>query len=134
MEEPIRFIGPTTRILMLDPVLDSSGNCYERKAIQKWLINHDTTPKTNEILPDKKLTPMRDLKADIHSFREEKIKEGLKIFPKLMSKEHFPLAEKLYAFIDKYNVVLKDNFCRKILETLLEVVPGLISAKPPSFE
>ena len=51
-----------------------------------------------------------------------------------MSKEHFPLAEKLYAFIDKYNVVLKDNFCRKILETLLEVVPGLISAKPPSFE
>ena len=70
----------------------------------------------------------------IHQLREDKIKEGLKIFPKLMSKEHFPLAEKLYTFIDKYNVVLKDNFCRKILETLLDVVPGLIKAKSPNFE
>ena len=29
-------------------------------------------------------------------------------------------------FIDKYNKVLKDNFCRKNLETLLEDVPRLI--------
>ena len=89
---------------------------------------------TNKKLPDKKLTPNNYLHSLFCQIREDKIKEGLKIFPKLMSKEHFPLAEKLYAFIDKYNVVLKDNFCRKILETLLEVVPGLISAKPPSFE
>ena len=133
MEEPPRLVGPITQELMVDPVLDSKGNCYERTAIQQWLSNHDTSPVTKERLPDKKLLTNKPMKSEIIEFREDKIKEGLKIFPKLMSKEHFPLAEKLYAFIDKYNVVLKDNFCRKILETLLDVVPGLISAKPPSF-
>ena len=54
MEEPAKLIGPITQELMEDPVLDSKGNCYERKAIQKWFISHITSPKTKEILPDKK--------------------------------------------------------------------------------
>ena len=48
-----------------------------------------------------------------------------------MSKEHFQLACDLYAFIDKYNVVLKNNFCRMILKTLLEVIPVLITGGVP---
>ena len=134
MEEKEKFLCPITGELMKEPVVDALGNTYDKAAIEKWLKNHDTSPMTNKQLPDKKLTIVNLLYSKICDIREDKIKEGLKIFPKLMSKEHFPLAEKLYAFIDKYNVVLKDNFCRKILETLLDVVPGLIAAKPPSFE
>ena len=134
MEEKEKFLCPITGELMKEPVVDALGNTYDKAAIEKWLKNHDTSPMTNKQLPDKKLIPNISVISSIHQLREDKIKEGLKIFPKLMSKEHFPLAEKLYAFIDKYNVVLKDNFCRKILETLLDVVPGLIAAKPPSFE
>ena len=133
MEEKEKFLCPITGELMKEPVVDALGNTYDKAAIETWLKDHDTSPMTNKKLPDKKLIPNNQLMSLIHQHREDKIKEGLKIFPKLMSKEHFPLAEKLYAFIDKYNVVLKDNFCRKILETMLEVVPGLISAKPPSF-
>ena len=136
MEESKRLICPITCELMEDPVLDAKGNCYERTAIQQWLQDHDTSPVNNEVLPDKKLLASKPMKSEVIQFREDKIKEGLKIFPKLMTKEHFPLAQRLYDFMDKYNKVLKNNFSIKIIETLLspEVIPKLIKDTPDAYE
>ena len=41
---------PITQEIMEDPVECADGTTYERKAIQAWLKNHDTSPLTNERL------------------------------------------------------------------------------------
>ena len=53
------YMCPLTLGLFVDPVLDSLGHTYERKAIDDWLNGHTTSPKTNEELPDKLLRPNR---------------------------------------------------------------------------
>ena len=65
------FFCPITCEIMQDPVITADGHCYERKEIENWLRNHDTSPKTNEKLEHKNLVPNHALKALIDSFIDE---------------------------------------------------------------
>ncbi|KAB5561664.1 hypothetical protein DKX38_006621 [Salix brachista] len=48
---PHEFLCPITMEIMVDPVIVSSGQTYERERIQKWLNSkHRTCPKTGQIL------------------------------------------------------------------------------------
>ena len=49
-------------------MLQADGFTYERKAIEKWLEDHDTSPKTNEPLEHKQLVPNTTLKIAITDF------------------------------------------------------------------
>ena len=46
------------------------GFTYERKAIEKWLEDHDTSPKTGATLASKALIPVHSLRAIIREFQE----------------------------------------------------------------
>lgn len=43
---PNQFICPITSLIMIDPVVCTDGNTYERKAISDWLLKHNTSPLT----------------------------------------------------------------------------------------
>ena len=44
---PNEFYCPITFGLMQDPVIAADGHTYEREAIEQWLVNNITSPKTN---------------------------------------------------------------------------------------
>ena len=41
---------------------------YERSHIEKWLQEHNTSPKTNETLAHKHLNPSHAIRAQIRTF------------------------------------------------------------------
>ena len=50
---PDAICCPITQEIMIDPVfLVGDGHTYEREAITTWLEQNNTSPLTNEILPD----------------------------------------------------------------------------------
>jgi hypothetical protein len=59
---PNEFICPITEEVFTDPVMTCDGHTYERKAIEAWLSNHDTSPVTNLHLNNKNLIPNTVLK------------------------------------------------------------------------
>ena len=61
---------PITQELMVDPVICMDGHTYERAEIEKWLAQHDTSPKTNLALPSKTLIPNHAIKAQICELRD----------------------------------------------------------------
>ena len=61
----MNFMCPITHSLMIDPVILIDGHTYERKAIERWLINHETSPKTNLPLVNKILIPNISIKVMI---------------------------------------------------------------------
>jgi hypothetical protein len=65
---PKEFICPLGWELMSDPVICSDGVAYERKNIEKWLLEHDTSPVTNEKLLSKELLENSCLKKSIEQF------------------------------------------------------------------
>lgn len=67
---PPDFECPILMEAMIDPVICSDGFSYERAAIEDWLRHHETSPKTNEVLSNKKLIPNKTLKAAIITWRE----------------------------------------------------------------
>jgi hypothetical protein len=44
------------------------GNTYERSAIEQWLRTNDTSPLTNETLPNKTLIPNLSFRKIIQDF------------------------------------------------------------------
>lgn len=61
---PDDFRCPISLELMLDPVIVSTGQTYERSCIQKWLdAGHKTCPKTQQTLLHTALTPNYVLKS-----------------------------------------------------------------------
>ena len=56
--------------LMRDPVLAMDGHTYERSEIERWLADHQTSPKTNEALPSKKLYPNHAVKSMVQDYLE----------------------------------------------------------------
>lgn len=56
---------------MNDPVITADGQSYERLAIERWLRDHDTSPRTNERLSTKRLIPNIALRQQIADFRAE---------------------------------------------------------------
>jgi hypothetical protein len=65
---PDHFICPISLEIMEDPVICSDGNTYERREIMRWLISHDTSPKTNMILANKNLIANYAIKSGISKF------------------------------------------------------------------
>ena len=84
MKEEDKYLCPITRQIMVEPVVDALGNTYDKEAIKEWLKTNDTSQKTKEKLPNKILTPNNKTKAEITEYKEEKIKKGLVILPKLL--------------------------------------------------
>lgn len=64
------FKCPITMDIMKDPVICSDGHSYERESITKWLLTHNTSPKTNAVLENTTLTPNHSLRALIQSYLE----------------------------------------------------------------
>ncbi|CAI5521754.1 unnamed protein product [Closterium sp. Naga37s-1] len=48
---PPAFVDCITQEIMRDPVITADGHSYERAAIEKWLMHHDTSPMTGKVLP-----------------------------------------------------------------------------------
>ncbi|XRB25533.1 U-box domain-containing protein [Pseudoscourfieldia marina] len=71
------FICPITLAVMLDPCVCADGQSYERRAIERWLVRHDTSPLTGEKLASKELRPNFALKSLISEFREEAEKQSV---------------------------------------------------------
>ena len=61
----MNFMCPITHSLMVDPVILIDGHTYERKAIERWLTNNETSPKTNLLLVNKILIPNISIKVMI---------------------------------------------------------------------
>ena len=53
--------------LMDDPYLATDGHTYERECIAAWLVNHDTSPLTNDSLPSKMIIPNHALRSLIQT-------------------------------------------------------------------
>jgi hypothetical protein len=60
---PSEFICPISQEIMTDPVLLTSGNCYDRSSIEQWLRTKNTDPLTNVPLQSKTLIPNRPLRG-----------------------------------------------------------------------
>lgn len=54
---PNHFICPILKDVMDDPCVAGDGYTYDRKAIEEWLEENDTSPMTNMPLPNKNLIP-----------------------------------------------------------------------------
>ncbi len=65
---PDHFICPISLEIMEDPVVCSDGNTYERREIMRWLVTHDTSPKTNMILANKNLITNYAIKSGVAKF------------------------------------------------------------------
>ena len=57
--------------LMRDPVMAMDGHTYERRNIERWLADHQTSPKTNEPLPSLTLVPNHAVKSMVQDYLEE---------------------------------------------------------------
>eukprot|EP00250_Pteridium_aquilinum_P020295 c24773_g1_i1 orf=392-3226(+) len=76
---PPEFVDCITQEIMRDPVITADGHSYERTAIETWLKDHDTSPKTGEVLPpppggvgvDKTLRPNHILRGQIIEYKEK---------------------------------------------------------------
>ena len=53
-----------------DPVSCSDGHTYERAAIERWLLHHDTSPMTREEIFEEDLIPNFALRKSIAEWRE----------------------------------------------------------------
>jgi hypothetical protein len=67
-EVPERLVCPITFELMKDPVIASDGHTYERCAIEQWFERAQTSPVTNEPVPDVCLLPNHMAKSMIAEF------------------------------------------------------------------
>ena len=64
-----------TQEIMIDPVICTDGNSYERTAIQEWLNINNTSPLTGEILSSINLIPNHTLRNVIICLQEQQNKE-----------------------------------------------------------
>jgi hypothetical protein len=47
MEFEEEFLDPISQSIMTDPVICEDGFTYDRSSIEKWFVEHDTSPMTN---------------------------------------------------------------------------------------
>jgi len=73
-DAPDAICCPITQDIMIDPVLlVGDGHTYERDAISTWLYDHDTSPLTNQVLPDLMLVPNHAVKKMVAEWHDRKI-------------------------------------------------------------
>lgn len=66
---PPQYVCPITGELMREPVTTADGHSFERRAIEKWLLTHSTSPMTGALLPHKQLSPAIALRQLIDAHR-----------------------------------------------------------------
>jgi hypothetical protein len=66
---PTSFLDPVTFEIMRDPVLTVDGHTFERETIEKWLLDHDTSPFHGAILLSKTIVPNFALRKSIDDWR-----------------------------------------------------------------
>ncbi len=54
--------------IMSDPVTTECGQIYDRKNIEKWLLDHDTDPLTNTLLTHKNVCAALHIRREIKEF------------------------------------------------------------------
>jgi len=59
------LVCPITGDVFRDPVVCQDGQTYERSAIERWLVSHQTSPMTNAVLPNTALVPNLALRHQI---------------------------------------------------------------------
>jgi len=64
---PPQFMCPITGEIMRDPVTTADGHTFERRAIERWLLTHGSSPMTGAPLPHKQLAPAIALRQLIDS-------------------------------------------------------------------
>ena len=69
---PLSFIDLITQEVFVDPVVTTDGHTYSRAPISRWLETHNTSPATNLVLTDKRLTPNHVLRAAIEEWQEQR--------------------------------------------------------------
>ena len=67
---PDAFLCPLTLDLMMDPVVTSDGQTYERRSIEQWLAQSSTSPLTGHPLPHLGLAPNVVLRGLIRDYLE----------------------------------------------------------------
>ncbi|KAL9240365.1 hypothetical protein vseg_014594 [Gypsophila vaccaria] len=72
---PSHFICPILQAVMEDPCVASDGYTYDRKAIELWVKDNDTSPTTNFPLANKNLIPNYSL---LYAIMEWKSKRKLR--------------------------------------------------------
>ena len=70
---PNEFYCCISQDIMIDPVKTIDNHTYDRKSIERWFVQHDTSPLTGLHLTNKSLIPNTDLKQKIEKFKKEKI-------------------------------------------------------------
>ncbi|KAJ8425470.1 hypothetical protein Cgig2_001059 [Carnegiea gigantea] len=71
MAPPNHFICPILEDVMEDPCVASDGYTYDRKAIELWLKENDTSPTTNFPLANKNLIPNYNLRYAIQEWKSK---------------------------------------------------------------
>jgi len=67
---PNSMLCPIGLALMTDPVMAADGHSYERMNIERWLQDHDSSPKTMLHLSNKNLIPNHSLRNAIEEFKQ----------------------------------------------------------------
>lgn len=68
---PPDYRCPISYEIMEDPVICVDGNSYERRSIEEWFKNHNTSPLTGLVLSSIDLIPNRTLKRAIIQFQQQ---------------------------------------------------------------
>lgn len=70
-QHPPSFYCPISQQVMHDPVVVSDGHTYERRHIERWLQERNTSPVSNEELPQKAVFPNHALRNAISEYFDQ---------------------------------------------------------------
>lgn len=125
--EPLQsFYCPITRDVMLDPVETSSGQTFERSAIEKWFADGNTLcPLTMNSLDTSVLRPNKTLRQSIEEWKDRNTMITIaSIKPKLMSEEEVVLRslEQLLDLCEQRDLhrewVILENYIPNLIQLL----------------
>jgi hypothetical protein len=66
---PPSFLDPVTHEIMGDPVFTADGQTFERRVVEEWFANNDTSPLHGGRLEHKRLVPNFALRKSIEEWR-----------------------------------------------------------------
>jgi hypothetical protein len=104
-QHPKNFVCPLTKDLMIDPVMDSEGNSYEREAIMRWLSLVPTSPITHMPLTENDLCDNNALRKMITTYLTGLMKQiGLKPAQAQAQAQAYPMAPGANVMVSQANI------------------------------
>ncbi|KAL8088594.1 hypothetical protein AgCh_038394 [Apium graveolens] len=126
--EPLQsFYCPITREVMEDPVETSSGQTFERKAIEEWLASgSNLCPMTNSVLETPLLRPNKTLRQSIEEWKDRNTMISIaSMRPKLLSgdvEETISCLEELHDLCEQRDIhrewVVLENYIPVLVKLL----------------